>query len=198
MRPKELCSRAKKGFIPLLVGLVATTAAWATHENILHNFVASPHGANPLASLIADAAGNLYSTTANGGRYGYGTVFELTPGESGKWVQIVLYSFTGGSDGANPVAGLIFDAMGNLYGTTAAGGTRKRNVTTLIRRVVVVWFSNSAPVRMGVGPRACSTGSMALLTMARHRQRVRSSIVQDTSTVLPRVVALTERARCSN
>jgi uncharacterized repeat protein (TIGR03803 family) len=50
-----------------------------------------------------------------------GTVFELTPGSSG-WTEGVLYSFQGGSDGLSPQAGLIFDAGGNLYGTTALGG----------------------------------------------------------------------------
>src|ERR1700680_1061750 len=115
MRPKELCSGAKKFLTALLVTLVATTSALAAHEKVLHNFVAFPHGANPQASLIADAAGNLYGTTPNGGRYGYGTVFELGPGKNGKWNQTVLYSFTGGPDGANPVAGLVFDNSGNLY-----------------------------------------------------------------------------------
>src|SRR4030088_2951283 len=79
-------------------------------------------GPNPQASLIADSAGNLYGTTRNGGRYGFGTVFELTPGKNGKWTEAVLYSFTGGSDGSHPFAGLIFDDTGSLYGTTVNGG----------------------------------------------------------------------------
>jgi uncharacterized repeat protein (TIGR03803 family) len=64
-----------------------------------------------------DAAGNLYGTTHNGGASGYGTVFQLTP----VGALNVLYSFTGGSDGAYPEAGLISDMAGNLYGTTYAG-----------------------------------------------------------------------------
>jgi uncharacterized repeat protein (TIGR03803 family) len=55
-------------------------------------------------------------------RYGCGLVYELFP-SGATWSEVVLYTFTGGSDGASPVAGLIFDAAGNLYGTTSAGGT---------------------------------------------------------------------------
>jgi hypothetical protein len=54
---------------------------------------------------------------------GGGTVFELTPQAGGGWTEQVLYSFGKGPDGGNPYAGLIFDAAGNLYGTTAEGGT---------------------------------------------------------------------------
>jgi uncharacterized repeat protein (TIGR03803 family) len=122
MRPKQLCSGADKFLIALLISLLLTTSAWAAQEEILHSFVASPHGANPQANLIADAVGNLYGTTPNGGKYGYGTVFGLTAGKNGKWSETILYSFTGGTDGANPVAGLVFDNAGNLYGVTAAGG----------------------------------------------------------------------------
>ena len=91
-------------------------------ENVLHEFTGTD-GAGPLASLIFDAAGNLYSTTAAGGTYNKGTVFELTPAAGGIWTEQVLYSFGNGTDGVNPYAGLIFDAVGNLYGTTYLGGT---------------------------------------------------------------------------
>jgi uncharacterized repeat protein (TIGR03803 family) len=85
---------------------------------VLHRFTGSD-GAVPHGRLIADAAGNLYGTTHNGGAYiGYGTVFQLD--SSG--TLTVLHSFTGGSDGAYPEAGLIADTAGNLYGTTAGGG----------------------------------------------------------------------------
>ena len=75
-------------------------------------------GAQPYASLIRDASGNLYGTTAAGGAYGYGTVFKVKPSGA----ETVLYSFTGGADGANPYAGLIQDTQGNFYGTTQQGG----------------------------------------------------------------------------
>jgi uncharacterized repeat protein (TIGR03803 family) len=92
-------------------------------EKVLHTFNGTD-GAGPRASLILDAAGNLYGTTVGGGTYGYGTVFELTPIAGGGWTERVLHNFNNdGTDGANPYGGLIFDAAGNLYGTTAWGGT---------------------------------------------------------------------------
>ena len=94
---------------------------WA--ESVLHSFTGAD-GANPWAGLIFDAAGNLYSTTLVGGAYGYGSVFELTHNSDGTWTKSVLHSFTERADGGLPDAGLIFDAAGNLYGTTKDGGTR--------------------------------------------------------------------------
>ncbi len=79
----------------------------------------SPRG--PVASLTMDAAGNLYGTTNGDGAYGYGNVFKLTR-SNGSWTYTSLHDFTGGSDGANPVSSLVFDAQGNLYGTTNLGG----------------------------------------------------------------------------
>jgi len=96
-------------------------------ESVLYSFSGSSRdGANPLAGLIVDSAGNLYGTTAGGGHYndnkcepgGCGTVFELAPDGT----ETVLYRFTGGKDGGNPYAGLIMDKAGNLYGTTLFGG----------------------------------------------------------------------------
>ena len=86
------------------------------------------NGASPHAGLVSDAAGNLFGTTATGGANDAGTVFELV--NSGSVSSPVysdppttLYSFTGvGSDGANPYAGLLSDASGNLFGTTEYGG----------------------------------------------------------------------------
>ncbi|MBZ5573944.1 MAG: hypothetical protein LAO09_18930 [Acidobacteriia bacterium] len=85
-------------------------------------FNGSQDGIGPEAGLILDAAGNLFGTTAGGGKFGFGTVFELTK-NGGGWTESVLYSFAGGSDGATPQAGLVLDASGLLYGTTFAGGT---------------------------------------------------------------------------
>jgi uncharacterized repeat protein (TIGR03803 family) len=101
---------------------------------VLHSFTGGSDGAFPgLGSLIADAAGNLYGMTVEGGGSGCvnqvpvpgcGTVFEVTPSGT----ETVLHSFTGGSDGAGPHAGLsagrlVADAAGNFYGTTPFGGT---------------------------------------------------------------------------
>ncbi|HEV2471393.1 MAG TPA: choice-of-anchor tandem repeat GloVer-containing protein, partial [Chthonomonadales bacterium] len=90
----------------------------------IYSFTGGSDGEGPRASLIQAADGNLYGTTyygGIGGTGGPGTVFKITPGGA----FTTLYSFTGGSDGANPNAGLIQAADGNLYGTTSAGGTSK-------------------------------------------------------------------------
>ena len=94
-------------------------------EKLLHNFNNNgTDGANPYAGLVFDAADNLYGTTYRGGGYSVGTVFELTPQASGNWMESVLHSFIfNGTDGAYPEAAPIFDAVGNLYGTTYYGGT---------------------------------------------------------------------------
>ncbi|MGB6737817.1 MAG: choice-of-anchor tandem repeat GloVer-containing protein, partial [Candidatus Sulfotelmatobacter sp.] len=94
-------------------------------------------GISPQAPLIEDASGNLYGTTYGGGGDNEGTVYKLTPSGSG-YTETVLYSFcsqysssTGNCvDGANPEAGLIEDASGNLYGTTSWGGAN------------IVWANN--------------------------------------------------------
>jgi uncharacterized repeat protein (TIGR03803 family) len=89
-------------------------------------------GATPVAGLIFDSAGNLYGTTQGGGIHtpacggyaGCGTVFKLSPSGDGRWVQTILYRFTGNAagDGSLPSAALAFDDAGNLYGTTMSGG----------------------------------------------------------------------------
>jgi uncharacterized repeat protein (TIGR03803 family) len=93
-------------------------------ETILHNFGNGGDGANPgAAGLIFDASGNLYGTTLEGGTYDYGTVFELLPAGAGLWIETILHSFNRNvRDGIRPVAGLIFETSGNLYGITQGGG----------------------------------------------------------------------------
>ncbi len=109
--------------IVIATTLVLAPAALAQGKfKTLYKFKGSTDGNFSQASLIFDQAGNLYSTTTRGGA-GYGTVFELTPNQDGSWTESVLYSFTGGADGADPFAGLIFDQAGNLYGTTYQGGS---------------------------------------------------------------------------
>jgi len=99
----------------------AANGTWT--EAVLYSFCSGgTDGAYPYASLIFDAAGNLYGTTEWGGAYGCGTVFRLAPAANGTWTEAVLYSFGNGTDGQNPLAGLIFDAAGNLFGTTYGGG----------------------------------------------------------------------------
>jgi uncharacterized repeat protein (TIGR03803 family) len=95
--------------------------------SVLHKFRGGTDGAQPQAGLTRDAAGNLYGTTPYGGKRvqhcsyggdGCGTVFKIdTNGH-----ETILYRFTGMSDGAQPMSGLIMDGDGNLYGTTYLGG----------------------------------------------------------------------------
>jgi uncharacterized repeat protein (TIGR03803 family) len=97
-----------------------TGASWT--ETILHDFPATPRdGGLSYAELVQDKSGDLYGTTSGGGTgNGDGTVFKLTHTASG-WKETLLHSFQG-PDGSQPIAGLIFDAKGNLYGTTQVGG----------------------------------------------------------------------------
>ncbi|MGA7561111.1 MAG: choice-of-anchor tandem repeat GloVer-containing protein [Terriglobales bacterium] len=85
-------------------------------------------GAHFWGTMVFDSAGNLYGTTQQGGIIpcgpvqGCGTVFELSPQPDGTWTPQVLYQFKGGTDGDLVYSGVILDSVGNLYGTTAAGG----------------------------------------------------------------------------
>lgn len=90
----------------------------AGNETTLHSFAGGKDGFGPSGSLIVDAAGHVWGALSDGGTFNSGYVFRLDP--NGK--KIVLHSFTGGSDGAVPYAGVIRDAAGNLYGTTHDGG----------------------------------------------------------------------------
>lgn len=105
-----------------LFELSPVSGGWS--ETVLHSFGAfESDGINPIGGLIMDIAGNLYGTTSAGGANGYGTVFELKKQSGGGWTEDVLHSFNlNGTDGANPAAALIFDSLGNLYGTTQYGG----------------------------------------------------------------------------
>ena len=95
-------------------------------EKVLYAFADGMDGAAPAGKLIFDAAGNLYGTTVAGGSYGIGTVFELMPDGSGVWTEKILHNFGHGEDGSYPLAGLMFDAAGNLYGTAWHGGTNNQ------------------------------------------------------------------------
>ncbi len=130
MRDKRFSVGLRAALATFAVTLfVMSTHAAAQQETVLYNFGSSAEdGGGPQAGLIFDKAGNLYGTTVNGGANGYGTVFELTPPttQGQLWTETVLYSFAGPNatppDGEYPFAGVIFDAAGNLYGTTSGGG----------------------------------------------------------------------------
>lgn len=103
----------------------------------LHAFDGQPDACNPEARVVIGPDGNLYGTSIAGGTGtctqqslgpGCGTVFKLNPppticgSASCPWRESVLYSFQAGSDGSNPQSALVFDQLGNLYGTTNTGG----------------------------------------------------------------------------
>jgi uncharacterized repeat protein (TIGR03803 family) len=123
-----LCSRAASCCLLALVLCVRSYASTPV-EKIIYQFQGPPDGASPNAALVADASGNLYGTTSAGGNGacsdGCGTVFELSPPAvaGAAWTETLLYSFEGGAnDGATPLGTLMFDDVGNLYGTTNVGG----------------------------------------------------------------------------
>src|SRR5208283_2027964 len=101
------------------LAVVATQPAQAQTFAVLHNFTGGQDGADP-QSGVTDKAGILFGTTFSGGK-GYGTVYQLKHRGSG-WIINPLYDFAGGSDGANPVARVVFGPDGLLYGTTYYGG----------------------------------------------------------------------------
>jgi uncharacterized repeat protein (TIGR03803 family) len=95
-------------------------------ETVLYSFQYKDDGALPSGALIIDSSGNLLGTAARGGSKactaGCGTVFKFTPGVK----LIVLHSFQGGkTDGENSQSALLADTNGNLFGTTADGGSAK-------------------------------------------------------------------------
>jgi len=105
----------------LFCGLLAVSAqlAQAQTYRLLFQFSAGRDGAAPLAGLVSDPKGNLYGTTSSDGAFDSGVVFKI----SAPHKETVLHSFSGsGGDGEYPLAGLVRDAAGNLYGTTANGG----------------------------------------------------------------------------
>ena len=102
-------------------GTAFAVCACPRKEAVLHSFGTGTDGAQPIGGLVLDSALNFYGTTSLGGAFGNGTVFGAK--RSGThWTEQVLYSFGGGTDAINPVAGVTLDPHGNLYGTTPSGG----------------------------------------------------------------------------
>jgi uncharacterized repeat protein (TIGR03803 family) len=102
-----------------LLGVSAhAQSAKAAKENTLYTFTGGADGGSPYASLIRDAAGNLYGATFAGGAANLGTVFKIN--KTGK--ETVLYSFTGTPDGEHVSRNLLRDKAGNLYGVAYEGG----------------------------------------------------------------------------
>ncbi|MGA7078008.1 MAG: choice-of-anchor tandem repeat GloVer-containing protein [Terriglobales bacterium] len=104
-------------------GVVFEFSASGT-ESVLYSFTGGTDGARPYAGVVEDKLGNFYGTTLQGGAFGLGTVYKVTPSGT----ETVLHSFAGGSDGATPYGGVILDSKGNLYGTTAGGGSSSAGI----------------------------------------------------------------------
>ena len=99
-------------------------------QSVIYTFSGQPDGQGPGGGLIFDAAGNLYGITSQGGSgtgtgcaVGCGTIYELSPASGGGWTESILYDFSSTAGGVGPTGHLVFDAAGNLYGTTGGGGS---------------------------------------------------------------------------
>jgi uncharacterized repeat protein (TIGR03803 family) len=119
--------------IPTVIFLSALTAPLAQGQTfqVLHSFTGKSGGTEPYAGMTIDQAGNLYGTTIYGGFYnaaqcsgaGCGIAYRLNPAGQ----ETVIYAFEGRSAGGRPIAGLLRDGQGNLYGTTLVGGDSNCN-----------------------------------------------------------------------
>ena len=122
MRPRtaSLCSC-------LAIVLTAAGPKGMVHAQTLttlHSFSGSTaDGAYPFPAghIPFDASGALYGATGGGGTSQFGTIYQLAPQGSG-WAETILYNFSGGADGRQPSSGLVLDASGNIFGSTAFGG----------------------------------------------------------------------------
>lgn len=113
--------------LAIFLNLSSNTTAGQTTFQVLHTFHGNfADGQWPSGSLSSDSQGNLYGVTTNGGVHGYGMVFQLTPQSDGTWSETDIYDFCPlrvCTDGAYPLAGVVFDGAGNAYGTTSYGGS---------------------------------------------------------------------------
>src|SRR5579871_3352564 len=108
------------------VSLTMSLPAQAQTESVIYSFCSQVNcddGSLPTANLIMDSQGNMYGTASSGGANFWGTAFKLSP--AGKLIVLYAFCSVGGqscTDGSAPVAGLVMDSAGNLYGTTRQGG----------------------------------------------------------------------------
>ncbi len=128
---KSAVGRLSSLLVVICALAVPASASW--NEKVLYSFQGIPDGSLPVGGIVFDSAGNLYGATTEGGSSSCvsvaqcGTVYQLVPSakQGGAWTETVLYVFKGNAsqDGASPAGGLVMDSAGNLYGTTAYGGT---------------------------------------------------------------------------
>ena len=119
-----LANRATVLILAMIFSAMTLQSAQAQTFSVLYNFDGASHGGDPYASLTRDATGNLYSTVDYGGTSFAGGVFKVAPDGT----ETMLYSFTGGADGAYPFSPVVRDSKGNLYGTTSMGGSANAGV----------------------------------------------------------------------
>ena len=119
MGSKRVSHCASRGVVICAATALLATAAWAANTTkLVYSFAGNAGGEYTDTELVRDSAGNLYGTSVQGGAFGSGTVFKVTPAG----VHTVLYNFMGGADGGEPYKGVTLDAHGNLYGTAVTGG----------------------------------------------------------------------------
>lgn len=113
---------------------------------MLHTFAGAPNdGYGAVGTPVIDKAGNLYGTTFRGGLHDLGTVYKLSPvmktKGKGTWTKKILRSFNVGDHGFDPVAGVVLDAVGNIYGTTVGGSKDGQGSGTVFELVAPVGTS---------------------------------------------------------
>jgi uncharacterized repeat protein (TIGR03803 family) len=116
--------RAQSRFFIFAIAVILAFAlplSAASSTKVIYAFAGGSDGEYLDTDLVIDNAGNLYGSTVQGGKFGGGTVFQLSPSGAG-WTHTVLYSFTGGTDGGEPYKGVTLDTHGNIYGTAVTGG----------------------------------------------------------------------------
>ena len=108
------------------------------NPTVIHTFAQT--NMDPQGTLALDPAGSLYGTTLYGGAKNAGTVYKLTPAKQRKWTFKILHSFDAQDpkDGNDPWGGVVLDAAGNIYGTTAFGGDHKTSQGTISSSVAPV------------------------------------------------------------
>jgi uncharacterized repeat protein (TIGR03803 family) len=147
--------------------IAKTASGYASTPTVLYNFCARTNctdGALPEAGLIADAAGNLLGTTATGGANGNGTVFEIAKTPSGyASTPTVLVSFcarTNCTDGAFPLARVVADAAGNLFGTTFGGGANADGTVFAVAKTASGYANTPAVLYSFCAQTNCADGAL--------------------------------------
>jgi uncharacterized repeat protein (TIGR03803 family) len=137
------------------------TASGYWNETVLYTFVGSGDGRFPAAGVIFDGSGNLYGATSEGGANNAGTIFELTA--SNGWALNLLYSLPSGSGySVGPTYSMIMDSAGNLYGTTASGGSNNLGSVFKLTRGNGGWSYTSLHDFTGGSDGAYPVGSLAI------------------------------------